>query len=83
MIAVVCKSCGSTNLSKNGYTKLNQQKYHCNNCNYYGTITNRADMIERERQLVQNMYLEGLSQRAIARVTGLSRNTVSRIIKTQ
>ena len=80
MIAIPCRRCGSVNLRKNGRTATGQQKFHCKDCNAYGTL----DTLEQERQVkratVEKLHLERLSQRAIARTVGMSRNTVATIL---
>ena len=38
MINIPCRKCGSINIRKNGQTKSGAQKYHCRDCNFYGTL---------------------------------------------
>ena len=81
MIAHTCRRCCSTSLQKNGRTSTHQQKFHCKDCNFYGTL----DTLEHERSarqaVVEKLYTERLSQRAIARTSGLSRMTVAKLLK--
>jgi len=81
MIAITCRRCGSVNLRKNGRTASGQQKFHCKDCNVYGTLETLDQQRAHKRAMVQNLHLERLSQRAIARTTGMSRMTVAAILK--
>ena len=81
MIAITCRRCGSVNLRKNGRTASGQQKFHCKDCNAYGTLDTLDQERAHKRATVQNLNLERLSQRAIAHTTGMSRMTVAAILK--
>ncbi len=76
MIAIRCPKCGGPQLRKNGRTKTGQQKYHCKTCNSYGTLDTHAAHRQQQRALVEQLHSERVSQRGIARITGLSRMTV-------
>ena len=81
MIAITCRRCGSTNLRKNGRTTTGQQKFNCKACNFYGTLDTKDHERAQRRATVEKLQLERLSQRAIARTVGMSRNTVATILK--
>jgi transposase-like protein len=81
MIAISCRKCGSLNLRKNGRTRTGQQKFHCKDCNAYGTLDTKEHERHIRRETVQRLHLERLSQRAIARTTGMSRTTIAAIVK--
>ena len=81
MIARKCRRCASVNLQRNGHTASGQQKYHCTDCHFYGTLETKDAEREAQRQLVEQLHLERLSQRAIARITGMSRSTIIQILK--
>ena len=81
MIGLVCRHCGSNQLQKNGRTATGQQKYHCKQCNCYGTLDTKDQQRAEQKCLVERLHLERLSQRAIARVTGMSRSTIIKILK--
>ena len=81
MIAITCRRCGSINLRKHGRTALGQQKFHCKDCNAYGTLDTKEQERAHKRATVEKLALERLSQRAIARTTGISRMTVAAILK--
>lgn len=68
-------------MRKNGHTQAGAQKYYCCACGCYGTlVTQEAQRAEREA-LVMRLAQERLSQRAIARIAQISRNTVIATIK--
>jgi transposase-like protein len=81
MIAMKCRRCAGVNLQRNGYTASGQQKYHCTDCHGYGTLDTKEAEREAQRQLVEQLHLERLSQRAIARITGMSRSTIIKVLK--
>jgi transposase-like protein len=81
MIALKCRRCASVNLQRNGHTASGQQKYHCTDCHFYGTLNTKDAERDAQRQLVEQLHLERLSRRAIARITGLSRSTIIKILK--
>lgn len=81
MIAVTCRRCGSTKLRKNGRTRSGQQKFHCKDCNFYGTLDTKDNERAQRWATVEKLQLERLSQRAIARTVGMSRTTISTHLK--
>jgi transposase-like protein len=81
MIAWQCRRCGSVNLQRNGHTAYGQQIYHCTDCHCYGTLETKAAERAAQRQLVAQLHRERLSQRAIARITGMSRSRIIKILK--
>jgi transposase-like protein len=81
MIAVRCRRCGSTTLRKNGRTSGGQQKFHCKDCNLYGTLDTKEVERQQKRRLIEQLNLERLSQRAIARLAHASRATVAEVLK--
>jgi len=81
MIAIACRRCGSTQLRKNGRAASGQQKFHCKACNFYGTLDTKEQQRAQRQATVEKLQQERLSQRAIARTVGMSRNTVAAILK--
>lgn len=81
VIAITCRRCGSVNLRKNGRTATGQQKFHCKACNAYGTLDTKDLERAHKRATVEKLALERLSQRAIARTTGMGRMTIAAILK--
>ena len=75
MIPQRCPFCQSPDIVKNGHTPDGRQKFHCKACQRYSTL----DRLDAQRQAkweqVEKLHLERVSQRGIARVTGLSRST--------
>ena len=43
MIGIPCRKCGSINIRKNGKTENGDRKYHCKNCNFYGTLVTQEE----------------------------------------
>ncbi len=81
MIAVRCPHCASPNLVKNGRTSTGQQKYHCKDCRRYGTLDTQEAKRQQQRQLIEQLHTERVSQRGMARITGHSRTTISTWLK--
>lgn len=76
MIAQRCPHCASPDLVRNGRTSTGQQKYHCKACHRYGTLETQAAERQRQQHLVEQLHSERVSQRGIARITGVSRTTI-------
>jgi transposase-like protein len=71
-----CKKCGSENVVKNGRTKHGHQQYHCRECGVYTTTDTQEQKRQAQMELVERLHNERVSQRGIARVTGVSRPTI-------
>ncbi len=76
-----CKKCGSTNVKKKGLTAARRQKYHCKDCGIHTTTDDAARERAANEALVENLHLERVSQRGIARVTGMSQSTIINRLK--
>ncbi len=81
MIGIPCRKCGSINIRKNGKTKHGDQKYHCKDCNFYGTLVTQEEKQKKKEELIEKLLCERVSQRGIARLARVSRNRVITIIK--
>ncbi len=81
MISYTCRRCGSKNLRKNGRTKTQQQKFHCKDCNFYSTLTTQEAERSARYAHIEKLHRERISQRGIARATGVSRSTIIRHLK--
>ena len=81
MRMLCCKKCGSTNVKKNGLTAAGRQKYHCKACGVHTTTDAAARERAVKEALVNNLHLERVSQRGIARLTGMSRSTIIKRLK--
>jgi predicted XRE-type DNA-binding protein len=76
-----CKKCVSTTIVKNGRTATGQQQYHCRACGVYTVTDDRARERAITMELVEKLHRERVSQRGIARVTGVSRPTIIRWLR--
>ena len=81
MIVQTCRKCNSPNIRKNGHTKSGRQKYHCKDCNFYSTLDLKEMELQEKSNLIEKLFLERVSQRAIARITGVSHPIVAKILK--
>ena len=83
-IAVICPKCNSGNISKFG-TINGKQRYVCNNTDcsqktFYAEYTYKGCTPETKLKIIE-MSQEGLGTRAIARVLGISKDTVTAVLK--
>ncbi len=81
MITIACRRCGSTTIRKNGHTKHGRQKMHCTTCNFHSTVDTRIEERAKKMADVERLHHERVSQRGIARVTGVSRSTIIEWLK--
>ena len=80
-MTITWRRCDSPNIITNGSTKSGRQKYNCKTCFFYGTLDTKEKENEEKHYLVEKLHHECVSQRGIARVTGLNRKTVATIVK--
>lgn len=74
-----CRQCGSTDLVKNGHNASGSRQYHCKACGAYLVLDPKSRSYpEEEKERILRAYRERGSMRAIERVFGVSRNTLSR-----
>ncbi len=73
-----CPRCESVNLVKNGHDYKGSQKFHCKDCNRYGTLDAQKGYSPQVRSQVKRGVLERVSLRGLERMLGLSRRTISR-----
>ncbi len=76
-----CRSCGSTNIVKNGTNKCGNPQYHCKDCHAYRVLEPQRVQAEEKRDLVLRAYKERASMRGLERIFGVSRQTVARWIQ--
>lgn len=77
-----CRECGSADIVKNGHNASGNQQYHCKNCGAYGVLNPEENgYSEEEKQRILRAYRERGSMRAVSRIFGVSRNTLSRWLK--
>ena len=76
-----CLKCGSDQAVKNGFVS-GVQRYKCKRCGYQYTKTKTRGYTNHEKRTVSVLYMSGLSMNTIARLVGISVQTVSRWIRT-
>lgn len=75
-----CGKCGSTAIRKNG-SRNGQAKYQCTACRHQALLVPAAVGKAVQYAQVEKLLLERVSQRAIVRLTGVSRPTIVRLAK--
>lgn len=68
-----CPKCDSTNIVKNGHDYKGAQKYHCKDCDAYGTLDTKKATAEAQREQALNAYFERASMRGVKRIFSISR----------
>ena len=76
-----CATCGSINIVKNGHDYKGAQKYHCHDCNAFGTLNKKRASSRSLKQQVLDAYFERVSMRGIQRIFGVARQTLSHWLK--
>ncbi len=79
-MAEKCIKCGSTERIKNGMVK-DKQRWKCLVCGYNYRVDVEGGYPDALRQMALQLYLEGLSLRAIERLLGVSNVTVLNWVK--
>ena len=81
-ITLTCYHCGSENLVRNGLTRNNKQRYHCNDCGRSNREQPQPNgYTEEERETILAASDERSSLRGLTRTFGVSRNTVTGWLK--
>jgi insertion element IS1 protein InsB len=76
-----CRTCGSTDIVKNGRNQCGRQQSLCKDCRAIGVLTpKQSDRPERQEEILR-AYQERPSMRGISRIFGVSRNTLADWIK--
>ena len=76
MITRSCPFCHSADIVKNGHLPDGRQKFHCKACGRYSTLDTLDAERRAKREMVEKLHVERVSQRGIARATGISRSTI-------
>lgn len=77
-----CPRCESPNIRKNGKDYKGAQKYHCRDCNSYGTLDPKGKGYTEEfKDMVIRAYGEQKSMRGIQRLFGVHRSTLTRWLR--
>ena len=75
-----CKKCSSTNIVKNGSNSSGNPKYKCKDCGFGGVFTSKRKT-EAEKAIILKAAQERSSSRGLARVFGVSHQTILNWIK--
>ncbi len=76
-----CPKCKQLNFAKDGIV-LGRQRYRCKNCGFRYTVVQKSDVKPLEvRKAALELYLEGLSFRAIGSMLDISYVTVFKWVK--
>jgi transposase-like protein len=87
IIAGKCPFCGTDKVTKNGHNKTGKQVYNCNNAecshrNFVEEYTNKGYDPAVRRQVLK-MAADCTGTRAAGRILGISKDTVTAILKKQ
>ena len=80
-IPYTCRRCNSANLVRNGHNKYGNQQFLCKDCAKSGVLNPKHYRSEAEKEQILAAYRERPSMRGIARVFGISRNTLAKWLK--
>ena len=80
-IIYTCRGCGSINIIKNGKNRYGNQQYRCKDCEKSGVLRPKNSYTEEQKEHILAAYRERPSMRGIARLYGISRNTLVRWLK--
>ena len=80
-ITYTCSRCGSTNLVKNGHNTSGSQPFQGKACGKSAVLKPHNRRTETEIEQILAAYRERPSMRGIARVVGISRNTLVKGLK--
>jgi insertion element IS1 protein InsB len=73
-----CRSCGSTNIIRNGRNKCGNPQYHCRDCGVYRVLRPKERYTAVDKAQILRAYRERMSLRGLQRVFGVWRGTVLR-----
>jgi transposase-like protein len=80
-ITYTCRSCGSTNIIKNGTNKCGNPQYHCKDCGVYRVLEPKQRHSDKTYKQVLRAAQERVSLRGIERIFKVCRQTVVRWIR--
>ena len=76
-----CTRCNSTNIVKNGTDYKGAQKFHCLDCDAYGTLEPQSrSYSDFVKEFVLRVYRERASMRGVERIFGIACQTLARWI---
>jgi len=78
MIALACPHCGDTDsVTRHGENRNSTERFRCHSCGKTFTPNGRPRVLsEEKREQIERFLAERMSQRAIARALGVSRDTI-------
>lgn len=71
----------SINIIKNGKDYKGAQKYHCHDCDSYGTLHAKPRYSEEAKEMVIRAYFERVSMEGIKRIFGVNPKTLAKWLK--
>ena len=78
--SLCCRKCGSTNLVKNGSNSAGNPKSKCKDCGFGGVIQSKRTS-EETKECIAKAYQERSSLRGVARIFGVSHQSVLNWVK--
>jgi len=80
--ALCCPHCTGKNLAKHGVNRSGSQRFRCNDCHKTHTPNpNPWNLTPEKQDLILAALNERMSLRAIARAFGVSRDTITALLK--
>lgn len=79
IVTYKCRSCGSTNIVRNGTNRCGNAQYRCNSCAVHRVLepkTRQNKKIDSTKEKVLKACLERCSLRGVARIFNVSRHTI-------
>ncbi len=76
-----CPRCGSNYIVKNGISLSNKQRYKCRDCNKQFVLNPEKHISEEKKAIIDNLLLEKISLRGIARSVGVSGVWLQKYVK--
>ncbi len=73
-----CRSCGSSNIIRNGRNKCGSEQYHCKACGCYRVLRPQERYSTQAKAQILSAYRERISLRGLQRIFGVWRTTVLR-----
>lgn len=77
---IKCRKCGSANIIKNGKV-FGWQRHKCKDCGYQFSKTSPAGKPVQIKLIAHELFMAGLSMRDIAKIVGVTPQSVSRWIR--
>jgi len=83
IITYQCTQCGSEAISRNGRSRGGKQKYHCHDCDAYGTLNPTVAYPAERKAEILRAYHERSSLRGLERTFGVARQTVAQWLRAE